>query len=247
MRVGHGWDGWDNGCMEVPNHFAMSPEEVHELLSGIGAADLVTTHASGLVATYLPFLLDPNIGEHGALITHVARNNRQWSDPVLGDAMVIVHGADHYISPRWLPSLAEHGHVVPTWNYLTVHAYGHLVVHDDPQWTRDAVSRLTAAHETQYSVDDVPGDYVDRMLRAIVGLEIRLTRVEAKAKMSQNKAPDDVRGIIDGLGHQADDRPAVMTAAWMADRSVPAAERRHALIEQVALTRRGPAPASATA
>ena len=233
--------------MEVPNHFAISPDEVHELLSGIGAADLVTAHASGLVATYLPFLLDPNIGEHGALITHVARNNRQCSDPVLGDAMVIVHGADHYISPRWLPSQAEHGHVVPTWNYLTVHAYGNLVVHDDPDWTRDAVRRLTEAHETTYSVDEVPGDYVDRMLRAIVGLEIRLTRVEAKAKMSQNRAPDDVRGIVDGLGHQVDDHAAAMTASWMADHWVPAAERRHALIEQVARTRRGPARPSSTA
>ena len=200
-----------------------------------------------MVATYLPFVFDPSIGEHGALITHVARNNRQWSDPVLGDAMVIVHGADHYISPHWLPSLAEHGQVVPTWNYLTVHAYGNLVVHDDPGWTRDAVRRLTAAHETQYSVDDVPGDYVDRMLRAIVGLEIRLTRVAAKAKMSQNRPPDDVRGIIDGLGRQVDDHAAVMTASWMADRSVAAADRRHALIEQVALTRRGPATPSSTA
>lgn len=233
--------------MEVPNHFAMSPDQVHELLTGTGAADLVTAHESGLVATFLPFLFDPSIGAHGALITHVARNNRQWSDPVLGDAMVIVHGADHYISPRWLPSLDKGGQVVPTWNYLTVHAYGDLVVHDDPQWTGDAVRRLTATHETQYKVDDVPGDYVDRMLRAIVGLEVRLTRVEAKAKMSQNKAPDDVRGIIDGLERQVGDRSAVMTASWMADRSVPAAERRFALIEQVARNRRGPDGSDPTA
>jgi transcriptional regulator len=187
----------------VAQHFSMPPEEVRSLLEGSGAADLVTAHPDGMVATYLPFVFDPDAGEHGALLTHVARNNSQARDPVVGEALVIVHGPDHYVSPRWLPSLATAGTVVPTWNYATVHAYGSLVVHDDPDWTRVVVDRMTAAHEHQYSVDQVPADYVERMLRAVVGLEIRLTRVEAKAKMSQNKAPDDVRGIIDGLHDEA--------------------------------------------
>ena len=222
--------------MYVPRHFEMSPGQVRELLAGVGAADLVTAHDHGLVATYLPFVFDPDAGEHGALLTHVARNNRQWLDPVVGEAMVVVHGADHYVSPRWLPSYADTGHVVPTWNYLTVHAYGRLVAHDDPAWTEAAVRRLTAAHETAYSVDELPGDYLDRMLRAIVGIEIQLTRVEAKAKMSQNKTPGDVLGIIDGLRSEAGDEQAVQTASWMAAHSVPAAERRAALIDDVART-----------
>jgi len=232
--------------MYVPNHFAMSTDQVHELLTGPGAADLVTAHASGLAATYLPFVFDPDRGEHGALLTHVVRNNPQCVDPVLGEALVIVHGADHYVSPRWLPSLSAGGRVVPTWNYLTVHAYGELVVHDDAAWTQDAVRRLTEVHESAYSVDDVPAEYVQRMLRAIVGIEIRLTRVEAKAKMSQNKSPDDVRGIVDGLraeaadGDGAGDAAAELTATWMAAHSVPAAERRYALMDELRASRQRP-------
>lgn len=226
------------GAMYVPAHFQMPEDQVHELLSGAGAADLVTAHASGLVATYLPYVFDSDAGEHGALLTHVARNNRQCSDPVLGEAMVIIHGAEHYISPRWLPSLDLTGTVVPTWDYLTVHAYGRLVVHDDPAWTEAAVRRLTEAHETQYSVDQLPGDHLDRMLRAIVGIELQLTRVEAKAKMSQNKSPEDVRGIVEGLRSEARDDAAMLTASWIAEHSVAAADRRYALMDELRRTRR---------
>jgi transcriptional regulator len=222
--------------MYVPQHFSMTPEQVHELLGGVGSADLVTAHETGLVATFLPFAFDPDAGEHGALIAHVARNNRQWCDPVIGDAMVLVHGAEHYVSPRWLPSLAESGAGVPTWNYVTVHAYGRLVAHDDPEWTAAAVRRLTARHESEYSLDQVPADYLERMLRAIVGIEVRLTRVEAKAKMSQNKMPRDVEGIIAGLRHDAGDTEAELTATWMQENSVPAAQRREALLAEVART-----------
>jgi transcriptional regulator len=215
----------------------MSHTEAREFLAGVGAADLVTQHDSGLAATYLPFLFDPHAGEEGALLTHVARNNRQARDQVVGEALVIVHGADHYISPAWLPSMQRTGQVVPTWNYLTVHAYGHLVIHDDPAWTGDVVRRLTAAHEGDYSVDDVPPDYLERMLRAIVGIEVRLTRVEAKAKMSQNKQPDDVRGIIEGLAGLGDDPMAQQTADWMARESLPAAQRRALLLEDLVVRR----------
>jgi transcriptional regulator len=231
------------GCVYVPTHFSMSPDQVRELLGGVGAADLVTAHGSGLAATFLPFLFDPDGGEHGALLTHVARNNSQAVDAVLGDAMVIVHGADHYISPRWFPSFADGGQVVPTWNYVTVHAYGPLVVHDDPAWTEDVVRRLTDRHETAYSVDQVPPDYIERMLRAIIGIEVRLTRVEAKAKMSQNKRPEDVRGVVEGLIGAGDDS-AVLTASWMEQNSLPAAQRRASLLDEVARTRRSaPGPA----
>lgn len=224
--------------MYVANHFSMTHDQVRELLAGAGAADLVTAHDAGLAATFLPIAFDPDAGDHGSLIMHVARNNRQWSDPVIGEAMVIVHGAEHYVSPRWMPSLAEHGQVVPTWNYVTVHAYGRLVAHDDPAWTEAAVRRLTARHESAYSLDQVPAEFVQRQLRAIVGIEVQLTRVEAKAKMSQNKAPDDVAGVIDGLRSEAGDDQAVLTATWMQEHSIPAAQRRAALLVEVGRTHR---------
>ncbi len=229
--------------MYVANHFSMSEPEIHQVLGAGGAADLVTAHDHGLVATFLPFVFDPDAGPHGSLIAHVARNNRQWIDPVIGEAMVIVHGPEHYISPRWMPSFAAHGQVVPTWNYLTVHAYGRLVAHDDAAWTERAVRRLTAVHEQAtgrepYSVDAVPADYIERQLRAIVGIEVQLTRVEAKAKMSQNKMPDDVAGVVDGLRTEVGGDRAGATADWMQENSLPAAQRRAALLEEVARTHR---------
>ena len=235
-REGRGGPAGTIGDVYVPNHFAMTADHVQELLSGVESAELVTAHSSGPVATLLPFVFDPQLGAHGSLLTHVARNNSQARDGALGEAMVIIRGAEHYVSPRWLPSFAASGKAVPTWNYIAVHAYGRLVVHDDPAWTEDVVRRLTAAHETAYAVDDVPVDHLERLLRAIVGIEVRLTRVEAKAKMSQNKRPEDVRGIVDGLRMEAGDAGALVTASWMERHSVPAANRRAALIERVART-----------
>ena len=223
--------------MYTAAHFALPDDRARELLAQVGAADLVTVHADGPVATYLPFLFDPDLGEHGALLTHVARNNSQAREPVAGEALVIAHGPDHYVSPEWLPSWQGTGQVVPTWNYLTVHAYGTLSVHDDPEWVADVVRRLTAAHERAYRVEDVPADYLERMLRAIVGIEVRLTRVEAKAKMSQNKAPADVAGIIEGLRADAEDG-AQATADWMEQHALPAAQRRADLLADLAAGRR---------
>jgi transcriptional regulator len=220
--------------MYVAEHFSLPDDQVRHLLAHVGAADLVTVHGSGPVATYLPFVFDPDSGEHGTLLTHVARNNSQAREAVIGEALVIAHGPDHYIAPRWLPSQADTGRVVPTWNYLTVHAYGSLTVHDDPDWVRDVVGRTTALHERHYSIDEVPADFVARQLRAIVGIEVRLTRIEAKAKMSQNKAPDDVLGIIDGLRTDASDDAAMQTAAWMEQQSLPAAQQRAATLEALA-------------
>ena len=121
--------------MYIPAHFAPDDEAVGELLRNHGAADLVTLTADGLVATMLPFVYVPEAGEHGALYGHVARNNDQWKLPAVGDGLAIVRGPDAYISPAWYASKAEHGRVVPTWNYVTAHVYGRLVVHDDPGCT----------------------------------------------------------------------------------------------------------------
>lgn len=215
--------------MYVPRHFSMTPDQIRILLTEAGAGDLVThSPAEGLVATYLPWLYDPDAGDHGRLLGHLTRVNTQWRHDS-GEVLVILHGPDHYISPTWFPD-DEAGRVVPTWNYVTVHAYGTLIAHDDPAWTLDVVHRMSAHHETAYSLDDVPADAVAKMLRAIVGVEIRITRLEAKAKMSQNKMPHDVAAIIDGL--RAEGAPEV--ADWMESVSMPAAERRADLIDDVA-------------
>ena len=127
--------------MYVPAHFAVDDAQLHELLAHHGAADLITLTDQGLLATMLPFVFDPGAGPHGALLGHVARNNDQWRVPARGESLVIVRGgADAYISPGWYRSKAEHGRVVPTWNYITAHVYGQLVVHDDPAWVEDLVA-----------------------------------------------------------------------------------------------------------
>jgi transcriptional regulator len=198
--------------MYIPAHFAPDDAMVGELLHRHGAADLVTLTAEGLVATMLPFIYVPGAGELGALHGHLARNNPQWKLPAQGDSLVIVRGPDTYISPSWYASTAEHGRVVPTWNYVTAHVYGRLVVHDDAAWTEDLVRRLTAKHESggahPWSVDDAPADFIAGQLRAIVGVELLITRIEAKAKLSQNRPPADVDGVIEGLRARGDTRSA---------------------------------------
>jgi transcriptional regulator len=188
----------------VPDHFAAPGDAaVADLLAQHGAADLITATDSGLLATLLPFIHDPDRGRRGALLGHVARNNDQWRRPAIGEALVIVRGPDAYVSPTWYASTAEHGRVVPTWNYITAHVYGNLIVHDDVAWLAALVRRLTEKHESgktpRWSVDDAPGSYISGQLRAIVGLEIAITRVEAKWKLSQNRSAADAEGVVTAL------------------------------------------------
>jgi transcriptional regulator len=205
--------------MYVPGHFAATEAVLHELLANHGAADLITLTDDGLLATMLPFAYEPSAGDHGAqwgaLYGHVARNNDQWRKPARGESLAIVRGPDAYVSPSWYAAKAEHGRVVPTWNYLTAHVYGRLLVHDDPTWVEDVVRRLTAKHEAArlaspgqrmpWSVDDAPRKFIEGQLRAIVGLELRITRIEAKAKLSQNRPETDVPGIVAGLSARGDE------------------------------------------
>ena len=189
--------------MYVPAHFEPGPGDIQNLLNEPGAANLVTMTALGLLATLMPFAYDPSVGEHGALQGHLARNNAQWSEPAIGEALMIIQGADAYVSPSWYASKAEHGRVVPTWNYSTAHVYGNLVVHEDPAWLAGQVRRLTGVHEAGFdhpwSVDDAPERYIAGQLRAIVGIELVITRIEAKAKLSQNRPDADIDGVIEGL------------------------------------------------
>ena len=194
--------------MYVPAHFAPDEALVQELLRNHGAADLVTVTSQGLVATMLPFIYEPSVGEHGALHGHLARNNDQWRLDAAGESLVIVRGPDAYITPGWYASKREHGRVVPTWNYVTAHVYGQFIVHDDAGWTENLVRRLTTKHEAYrdhpWSVDDAPRPFIEGQLRAIVGIELLITRVEAKAKLSQNRPPADVEGVIEGLRERGD-------------------------------------------
>src|SRR5580693_1273198 len=200
--------------MYIPAHFAAGDAAVQDLLARHGAADLITLTGDGLLATMLPFAYEPAAGEHGTLLGHVARNNDQWRRPALGESLAIVRGPDAYVSPSWYAAKAEHGRVVPTWNYVTAHVYGQLIVHDAPAWVEDVVRRLTAKHEAArltspgqvmpWSPDDAPRPFIEGQLRAIVGLELEITRIEAKAKLSQNRPPADVEGVIAGLRERGD-------------------------------------------
>jgi transcriptional regulator len=216
--------------MYIPAHFAVDDAAVRDLLAQHGAADLITLTDDGLLATMLPFAYEPAAGEHGVLYGHVARNNDQWRKPAHGESLAIVRGPDAYVSPSWYAAKAEHGRVVPTWNYVTAHVYGQLVVHDDPAWVEGVVRRLTAKHEAArlaspgpcpagpqafgredraWSVDDAPRPFIEGQLRAIVGLELQITRIEAKAKLSQNRPVGDIAGIVGGLSARGDDPMAV--------------------------------------
>ena len=200
--------------MYVPEHFLMDDAAVRDLFVHHGAGDLVTSTSQGLVATMLPFVYDPDAGPHGALLGHVARNNEHWRLPPVGDALVILRGPDAYVSPGWYASKAEHGRVVPTWNYVTAHVHGELVVHDDVEWVGKLVRRLTEKHESgrpsPWSVSDAPPAFVAGQLRAIVGVELRIGRIEAKAKLSQNRPAADIEGVVQGL--RADGEPVLAEA-----------------------------------
>ncbi|BCW71024.1 FMN-binding negative transcriptional regulator [Arthrobacter sp. NicSoilB8] len=189
--------------MYIPAHFAVSPDSVRHLLTRPAAANLITATANGILATLLPFVYDPAAGELGALHGHLARNNPQWSEPALGESLFIIQGADAYITPSWYASKAEHGRVVPTWNYSTAHVYGNLVIHDDPVWLASHVRRLSdhneAGSERPWTVDDAPWRYIAGQLRAIVGVELLITRIEAKHKLSQNRPDADIDGVVAGL------------------------------------------------
>lgn len=199
--------------MYVPAHFAADDEDVDALLACGGAADLVTATADGLVATVVPFVYDR---ARDRLLGHLARVNDQWRRRVVGDALIIMRGPDSYITPSWYAAKVEHGRVVPTWNYMTAHVYGTMVVHDDPDWVADVVRRLTDQHEAgrqhPWSVDDAPEKFLHGQLRAIVGIEVVIDRVEAKFKLSQNRPAADIDGVIHGLREAGDEAGASAVA-----------------------------------
>ena len=184
----------------VPHFNAMDADDVRPFVAAVGTAQLVTVGADGVPdATFLPVLWE---GER--LVAHLARANAHWRRIVDGSpALVVVAGPDTYVSPSWYASKAEHGKVVPTWNYSAVHLRGAVHVHDDVAWVRGMVTRLTEHHEgpraEPWAVSDAPADYVERNLRPIVGIEVVVESVEAKAKLSQNRSDADRAGVAAGL------------------------------------------------
>lgn len=180
-------------------------------------ATLVTLGKDGLIASHVPTLVVTEPKPHGAIECHLARGNPQWSgaDPSV-EALMIFQGPEAYIRPGWYPSKAEHGKVVPTWNYSVVHAYGRLVVHDDRDWLKRHVSEITAQMETgqaaPWATSDAPDSFIAAMTRGIVGLSLVVTRLEAKWKMSQNREDRDRVGVISGLKARAEGADSVVAA-----------------------------------
>jgi transcriptional regulator len=191
--------------MYQPQHFKEERIDVlHQLIYRHPLGTLVTLGNDGLNANHIPFVVDQAHGEFGMLRAHVARANEVWrafNKDV--DALVVFQGPDAYISPSWYPGKKEHGKVVPTWNYAVVHAYGPPVIRDDVAWMREFLEGITDRHEstraTPWKVGDAPEDYLQTMMRAIVGIEIPITKIFGKWKVSQNRPTADREDVAAGL------------------------------------------------
>ena len=190
--------------MYVPKHFEeTNVETLHALIRAHPLGALVTLGPDGLDANHVPFEVDPNPTPFGTLLAHVARANPVWREAAGADVLVLFQGAEIYISPSWYPTKQETAKVVPTWNYAVVHAHGRLRAIEDRDWLRTFVTRLTDRHEggrpDPWKVTDAPADYVESMLRGIVGLEIPIARLVGKWKVSQNRPAHDQDGVVEGL------------------------------------------------
>ena len=195
---------------------------LHALIREQPLGAIVTTTADGLDANHMPFHLDATAAPFGLLRAHMPRANPLWQRGAGTEALVVFQGPQSYISPSWYPSKHAHGQAVPTWNYAVVHAYGSPRFIEDADWLLAHVSELTDAHEASqklpWRVTDAPADYIDRMLRQIVGIEIPITRLEGKWKMSQNRTPADRLGVVAGLN--ASDNAAARTVQELVKRYI---------------------------
>ncbi|WP_158938412.1 FMN-binding negative transcriptional regulator [Burkholderia sp. S171] len=191
--------------MYIPAHFNESRKDVmHELIVQNPFGSLITNGKSGLDANHIPLELSSTEGELGVLHGHVARSNPLWQDVVDGDEVLVVFRAgDAYVSPTWYPSKHETHKQVPTWNYIVVHAHGRITIRDDEKYVRGVIARLTRTHEaTQpepWKMGDAPREFIDTMVKAIVGVQIDITRLIGKSKLSQNKEVRDIEGAGDAL------------------------------------------------
>lgn len=178
-------------------------ESIRETIRNARLANLVTATTDGPVATPLPLFLDASEGGQGTLYGHIAKANPQWRLPPLGEALAIFTGPEAYVTPSWYATKQETGKVVPTWNYVAVHAYGPVEFFQEPERLLDVVTRLTRKHEgaraKPWAVSDAPADFIAAQLRGIVGVRIPVRRFEGKRKMSQNRPEADRVGVVAGL------------------------------------------------
>ena len=176
---------------------------LHATIRAARLCNFVTATAEGMIATPLPMLLDDSEGAHGVLYGHVARANPQWKRAPIGEAMAIFMGPDAYVTPAWYATKEATGKVVPTWNYIAVHAYGPVEFFEDADRLLDVVTRLTDLHERsradRWYVTDAPAEFIAAQLRGIVGLRVPITRIEGKRKMSQNRSIEDRARVAAGL------------------------------------------------
>ena len=190
--------------MYLPAHFSETRSEVlHALMREHPFATLVTPGGEGLTADHLPLHFTAGAGPYGALQGHVARANPLWQHAADSDVLAIFYGPQAYVTPSWYATKQEHGKAVPTWNYVVVHARGRLRVIDDPVWLRRQLETLVAQHEAGFAdpwrIGDAPPDYVAQMLTAIVGIEIEITELQGKWKISQNQPEINRAGVVAGL------------------------------------------------
>ena len=195
--------------MYLPGHFEeRDPERLRSLIQRYPLGSLVTATASGLDANHIPFLFIDSGGAAGTLHGHIARANPLWRAAVHeATALVIFRGPDSFISPSWYPSKREHASVVPTWNYAVVHVHGVVRFVDDPAWVRSHVEALTREHEGRrdppWAVTDAPADFVEKMVAAVVGVEISIMQLVGKWKVSQNRSTPDRAGVVEALEREA--------------------------------------------
>jgi transcriptional regulator len=220
--------------MYLPRHFTLADTaQIAAFVDAAQSADLVTFDGTKPVSTLLPVIWDRpdqlpaelpwpggEVGQgeqadYGRLLGHIAIANEQWKTAMPGaQALAIVHGPQAYISPAWYEAKARHGRVVPTWNYEAVHLTGTVTFHNDPEWLRAFVTRLTRLHEGgrehPWAVTDAPPEYIDGQLRAIVGMELVITTIEAKQKLNQNRSELDREGVVAGLRGEPGPGPAAI-------------------------------------
>jgi transcriptional regulator len=204
--------------MYIPKSFEPpDPDTLLEFMRARSFGVLVTVTRQGLDGNHLPFVFDPAPTPYGTLRGHVARANPIWREcQERPEALVIFQGPDSFISPSWYPTKQETGAVVPTWNYIAVHAHGTVRVVEDAGWLRAHVTALTTRHEASreapWAVSDAPSDYIEKMVGAIVGIEMPITRVTGKWKLSQNRSERDRAGVVDGLLGEGSESAATMAA-----------------------------------
>ncbi|MGO4956876.1 FMN-binding negative transcriptional regulator [Luteococcus sp. Sow4_B9] len=211
--------------MYVPNHFRLSDEHARRLLATPRVGNLITVHDDGPDATLVPFFHDER---RNVLVTHLVRNNPQAALEVNGPAMVVFDEADAYVSPRWYATNDKLPNV-PTWDYITVHVWGPMRVDASPEAALAAARQLTERFEDEDVLGPVGEEKLLRMARAIVRVEVGVDRIEAKAKMSQNRHPDDVRSLIEALQDQGE----TTMVDFLRTVSLPHAEQRHAMISEL--------------